>query len=628
MNYLKENWRTIFVALLAFGLLALQIAAMYFTAIPVMAHRIAFLALSMMLLFLRKSKNRFETVVNWVFIAFCAFSVFYAFHEASRLELRIAFVEDMMPIDYVVGVSLVLMLLEGTRRIAGNILLFLAIGFVAYGFLGPVLPGLLAHSGFSLTIFLESNIMSTGGMFGTATGAVVTYVFYFLLFTTFLEVSGGGQLFIDTAIWVAGRFRGGTGKAEIVSSALMGMISGSAVANVVGVGSLTIPIMKKNGFEPEMAGAITAAAATGGQLMPPIMGAAAFVMAETTGISYANIALAAIIPSVFYYFGIFCQVDFYAQKYGLKGQTKDQLPAIMGSVKRFIHMMIPLFLLIYYIATGKSIMMAGLITTGLLIAISFIRKETRMTPKRLIQAMVATVRGLPAITLPCATAGLIISAVIASSLGTKLSSIFVAIAGGNIFLSLLAVMIVCIILGMGMPSISAYIIVAMLLVPIIIQLGVPLLAAHMFVFYFALLSFVTPPVALSAYTAAGIAGADPSRTGWKGFVLTFSGFIVPYIFAYDQALLLEGTGLWIAWVCFTGALGIWTLAGAISGWFFTQANLAERLLGASAAFMLIVPTVFTDALGLCVIAGLLIFSWRKRHLKPLTSAASVERPAA
>lgn len=609
----KETWRSNVIALIAISVLVLQIAAMYFTLVPVIAHRFSFIALAMMLLYMRKGKSSLENTFNWVFIALCLFGIGYVFMEAERIEMRIAFVDDMEPMDYFVGITFVVMLLEGTRRIAGNVLFGLALVFIAYGFGGPLLPGVISHSGFSMDIFLESNILSTGGIFGTATGAVVNYVFYFLLFTTFLEVSGGGQLFIDSAIWLAGRFRGGTGKAEIVSSALMGMISGSAVANVVGVGSLTIPIMKKNGFDAETAGAITAAAATGGQLMPPIMGAAAFVMAETTNISYAHIALAAAIPAFFYYFGIFCQVDFYSQKHGLKGQSRDQLPDIRTSMKKYLHMMFPLGLLVYYIAAGKSIMMAGLITTGTLILISFLRRETWMTPDRILKGVVDTVRGLPSIALPCATAGLIISAVIASSMGTKLSSLFVVIAGGSIFLSLVAVMIVCIILGMGMPTISAYIIVSMLLVPSLIQLGVPLLAAHMFAFYFALLSFVTPPVALSAYTAAGIAGADPSRTGWKAFMFTFAGFVVPFVFAYDQALLMEGSIGWIIWVSFTCGIGVWVLAGSIMGWFYAAASLVERLLGATFAVMLIIPTKLTDVIGLCGIALLLFYSYRKKR---------------
>lgn len=620
MTHWKSDWRTYSVAVVSISVLVLQIFAMYFTMVPVIAHRVAFICLAMILLFIKKEQTRLGTALNWLFILLCLFDMAYFFAEASRMEMRIAFVEDLEPMDYFAGVTFLIMLLEGTRRIAGNVLFGLAVIFIAYGFAGPHLPGALAHTGFNLTNFLEANTMSMGGVLGTATGAVVNYVFYFLLFTSFLEVSGGGQLFIDTAIWLAGRYRGGTGKAEIVSSALMGMISGSAVANVVGVGSLTIPIMKKNGFDGATAGGITAAAATGGQLMPPIMGAAAFVMAETTNIDYSHIIVAAALPAFFYYFGIFCQVDFYALRKGLKGQTFDERPDIKASVKKYLHMMFPLGLLVYYIATGKSVMLAGFITTGTLIAVSFLRRETWMTPDRILKGIVATVRGMPSITLPCATAGLIISAVIASSLGTKLSALFVALAGSSIFVSLLAIMVVCIILGMGMPTISAYIIVAMLLVPSIIQLGVPLLAAHMFVFYFALLSFVTPPVALSAYTAAGIAGADATETGWKAFRFTFAGFIVPYVFAYNQALFMSGSLFAIIWVSATCTLGIWVLAGALMGWFFTGASLAERLLGAAFAFCLISPGYYTDFIGLGGVALLLLFSFKKRRTGQLVIA--------
>ncbi|MBS7526187.1 TRAP transporter fused permease subunit [Fusibacter paucivorans] len=611
MAYLKENWRKIAPGLITITLVVFQLLAMTLAIIPVMAHRMIFLALVLLVLFIRVPKNAYEKITNYISIPLLIALIVYATVNSDRISTRIVFVEKLLTIDKVFGMILIVLVLEATRRLAGNVLLGLVAFFMAFGFLGPHIPGVLRHSGFSIRTFVETNFMSSGGIFGAPISAVISYVFYFLLFTSFLEYSGGGKLFIDVAMKVAGRSRGGTAKASVIASGAMGMISGSAVANVVAVGSLTIPLMKNNGFDGESSAGIVAAASTGGQLMPPIMGAAAFIMAETTGISYGKIALAAALPAFFYYYGIFAQVDFYARRHKLDGLKKDQLPILKESIKKYGHLMIPLFLLIYYIGAGTSVMSAGLKSTALLIVLSFLSRETRMLPKKIMQALTATVAGLPAIAIPCAAAGIIISTVISSNLATKFSGLFVALAGGNIFISLLAVMFVCIILGMGMPTISAYIIVSMLLVPTLIELGIPVLAANLFAFYFALLSFVTPPVALSAYTAAGIANSDPSKTGWKAFKFTFAGFIIPFVFAFDPALLMEGNALWIAWSFLTTGVGVWILAGAISGWYLTKASRFEMILGAAAAIVLIIPTPVTDIIGAVCAIVVIASSLRK-----------------
>lgn len=617
MELVKNNWRRYALGIITIALVVFQLLAMTLAIIPVMAHRMIFLSLVLLILFIREPKSLYQKITNYISIPALIAVIIYATINSDRIQTRIVFVDKLFTFDEVFGIILILMVLEATRRLAGNVLLGLVVGFMIFGFLGPVIPGVLAHSGFSIRTFIESNFMSSGGIFGAPISAVIAYVFYFLLFTAFLEHSGGGKLFIDTAMRIAGRSRGGTAKASVIASGAMGMISGSAVANVVAVGSLTIPLMKKNGFDGESSGGIVAAASTGGQLMPPIMGAAAFIMAETTGISYGTIALGAALPAFFYYFGIFSQVDFYAQRNNLQGLKKDQLPDLKESVKKYGHLMIPLFLLIYYIAVGSSIMAAGLKSTALLIVLSFIRKETRMMPKKIMKALLATASGLPAIAIPCAAAGIIISTVITSNLATKFSSLFVSMAGGNVFISLLAVMVVCIILGMGMPTISAYIIVSMLLVPTLIELGIPVLAANLFAFYFALLSFVTPPVALSAYTAAGISNSDPSKTGWKAFRFTFAGFIIPFVFAFDPALLLEGGVLWILWSFITTCIGVWMLAGAFSNWYLVKASKVEKIIGAFAAIVLIIPTPVTDIIGLLCALAVILMSYKKRKITVL-----------
>ena len=612
MEKIKTNWQKYAVIAITLCLFVFQMMAMSFAKIPVMAHRIIFLALVMMLVYIKEPKNSIEKVVNYIAVALLLATIVYVMLNSQRIATRIVFVHPLTFADKFLGISLIVILLEATRRIGGNVLFGLVLLFAVYGFLGKFIPGPLSHSGFTIKTFVESNFMSTGGIFGSPTGAVIEYVFYFLLFTAFLEISGGGKLFIDASLKIAGKQRGGTAKAAVIAAGLMGMISGSAVANVVAVGSLTIPIMKENGFEGDVGGGIMAAASTGGQLMPPIMGAAAFVMAETIGLSYGKIAVAAALPALFYYFGIYVMVDMYAQKNGLKGLSKEQLPNLKESVKIYGLMLIPLVVLIYFIAIGKSIMTSCLNSTVLLIVLSMVRKETRMVPKIILDALVMTVKGLPSITVPCAAAGIIISTVISSSLATKFSSVFVAISQGNIMINLIATMIVCIILGMGMPTISSYIIVSMLLVPTIIGLGVPVLAAHMFAFYFALLSFVTPPVALCAYTAAGISGSDPSKTGWKAFKYTFAGFIIPYIFIFDQALLMEGNVLNIVWDVVTTILATWVLAGAIQGWYFTKATKILRVMGVVSAVLMITPNEIQDMIGIVIGVLILIISYREK----------------
>ena len=611
------GWRSRLEKALAIAVLVFQLMAMSFAMVPVLVHRIIFLILCMLLVCIKPAKSAWERVSNWVMGVVMVAEIGYVLLESERITQRIAFVDDPTKLDIFLGISLVLIILETSRRVAGLSLTIIVGIFIAYGFWGYLIPGKLGHGGIEVVSFVETQVLSSGGIFGQPIGAVIAYVFYFLLFTSFLEVSGGGKLFIDFALRIAGWARGGPAKAAVIASGAMGSISGSAVANVVGTGAFTIPLMKKLNFEPKFAGAVEAAASTGGQLMPPVMGAAAFVMAEITGFSYAQIALSAAIPAILYYAGIFFQIDFYAQARGLRGMKKEELPNLKQSAKQYGHLMIPLAALVYFMVIGNSLMTAGLKSTAMLIGLSFLRKETRMAPLRCLDGLVNAIRTLPSVAIPCAAAGIIIGIVISTNLGLQFSSFFIALAAGNAFLTLLAIMVVCIILGMGMPTISAYIIVVLLMVPSVIQLGVPVLAAHMFVFYFALLSFVTPPVALAAYTAAGIAQSDAGKTGWVAFRLTLAGFIIPFIFVNDQALLMSGPVYWIVWRTGVSLLAIYVLGGAAEGWYFTKATLAERLMGTLGAISLIIPSAASDYIGLALCAIVLIAQYMKEKQWPI-----------
>lgn len=622
---IHTGWRIWVERGLAVALLVFQLMAMSFAMVPIMVHRLVFLSLCMLLVCLKPAQSRWEKYTNFAMGVIMVVQIVYVLFSAERISLRIPFIDDPTGMDLFLGVALIAIIMETTRRVAGMSLAVIVAVFMAYGFLGPWIPGPLGHRGSGIADFIDNQVLSPGGIFGQPIGAVIAYVFYFILFTAFLEVSGGGKLFIDFALRVAGWARGGPAKAAVLASGAMGTISGSAVANVVGVGAFTIPLMKRTGFAPHVAGGIEAAASTGGQLMPPVMGAAAFVMAEITGISYFEIALAAAIPAILYYLSIFFQVDFYAQKAGLKGMAKADLPNLKESVRRYGHLMIPLGALVVFMGIGNSLMAAGLKSTAMLIVLSFLRKETRMLPMKCLDGLVSAIRTLPAVAIPCAAAGIIIGVVISTNLGLQFSSFFLAMAAGSKLITLVAIMFVCIILGMGMPTISAYIIVVLLMVPTVIQMGIPVLAAHMFVFYFALLSFVTPPVALAAYTASGIAQADAAKTGWMAFQFTLGGFLIPFVITNDQALLMQGPAYWVIWRTFITMLGIYVLGGAAMGWYFTNATKAERALGVLGAALLVIPMAVTDYAGLALCIAILVFQYRKARKQKAVAAA--EQPA-
>lgn len=607
--FITGDWRGFTTGILGMLILMSQLFSLRWPVIPLMASRMIFLALVLCILYIRAPKNLYERISSPILCAAMAALIVYALVNGDRFAQRIAYVTPLTAADKVFAVILIAALLEGTRRTAGNVLLGIILLFLAYCAAGPYIPGALHHNGFSVKTFIENNVMTSGGIYGTALSAVISYVYFFLVFTAFLEKSGGGELFMNASMRLAGRYRGGAAKAGVIAAGAMGTISGSAVANVVGTGSLICPIMEKNGFDSQTSAATMAAAGTGGQLMPPIMGTAAFIIAESTGTPYMKIALAAVLPAFFYYFSIFVQVDGYAGRKGLRGLTKEELPRLKEVFRTYGLLMIPFVTLVYLIAIGRSVMTAALISTVLLWGFSLFKRETRMGPKKVLDALFTVAKSLPGVTIPCAAAGLIISSVVYTSLATKAGKLFIQLSQGNLLLSLLAIMVVCVILGMGMPTVSSYIIVSMLLVPTIVEMGVPLLAAHMFAFYFALLSFVTPPVAMSAYTAAGLTGADPAKTGWQAFKLTFAGFVVPFIFVFDQSLLFQGSLIWILWRTVVTSLGVWMLAGCFSGWLFNTAP--SKLMVAIAAvggIASIVPNSWSDMVSIVCFALLFLIA--------------------
>ena len=530
----------------------------------------------------------------------------------ERISTRIPFVQPLTTLDYISGSILVILLIEVCRRTVGYSLTIVALFFILYAFAGSAIPGLLGHRGLSFRGFIDLQTLSPNGIYGLPIGVSAELVFYFILFGAFLEKGGGGELFSDLGFFMTGRFRGGAAKMSVVSSALYGTISGSAVANVVVDGMFTIPMMKRSGFKGSFAAAVEAVASTGGQIMPPVMGAAAFILAQILGISYWKVAAAAAIPAVLYYVALYAAIDFKAMQEGLLGLPPSQLPDTRTGLKMRIHLLFPLALMVYYIISYTvSPVTAAIRAIAAVILVSFIRRATWMGPTRLLGALEKGAREAVTVAIPCAVAGLIIGVVIYSGLGLKFTDLMITLSGGKLFLALILVMFAVIILGMGMPTSAAYLIAAILLAPMLIKLGIVPLAAHMFIFYFAVLSMITPPVALASFAAAAISQSDLWDTGIEAFKIAIPGFLIPFVFVYNTSLLLEGP-LWeIIWRTLVTAVGTFGLAGAVIGFFMRKAKLWERLLLLIGALLLIVPEMITDFVGMALLGAIAFLQLRR-----------------
>jgi TRAP transporter 4TM/12TM fusion protein len=503
----------------------------------------------------------------------------------------------------VVGALAILLVLEATRRTIGASLPIVAVCFLLYGLVGPWLPGALHHRGLSLEIIIDQTYFTTEGVFGVPLQVAGTYVILFIIFGAYLEKSGAGQFFMNFANAIAGGARGGPGKVSVVSSSLFGTISGSAVANVMVDGWLTIPMMKRTGFKPEAAAAIEAVASTGGQIMPPIMGAAAFVMAEFLGVSYTKVMIAAAIPAVFYYGALFAAIHFNAVRSGLKGIPRDELPILGRIIWHQGHLFLPVFVLLGFLLYGYTPTYAAIISAASVIAISWARPATGLRLRPCVAALREGAEHTVPVAMACASAGIVIGIVLQTGLALRFTSFLIQLASGHLVLALLITMVAGIILGMGMPTTPAYIMQAALLIPAIIKLGVTPMAAHMFAFYFSCLSAVTPPVALAVYAAASIGKASLWGAGLQAMKFAAAGFIVPYFFVYSPALLFDGTWGQILMVLVTGTLGVISLAAGLEGQFLRPASWLERGLFVSAAFLLIDPGLRTDLVGIALLAA-------------------------
>ena len=545
------------------------------------------------------SEKRWEQIFLGIMALFALGGCAYITILDENLQLRAGIVYAS---DILFAILLIIAIFEACRRKMGNPLVIITLVFVAYAFLGKYIPGFLNQPGMTLKKFTSLVYLTTDGIFGSPLYASASYVVLFVLLGAIMSVSGIGDYMTNLATSLFGHMRGGPAKVAVVASGFFGSISGSPTANVIGTGTFTIPMMKKNGFEPEFAAAVEATASTGGAIMPPIMGSTAFIMAEMLGIPYTAVAKAALIPAILYFLAVLFGVDIYAAKHGLKGIPRSQLPKVRSMLKQ-IYMLAPLIFLIFCMAVfNMTIVRSGLLTIIVTLVLVEINPKTRMTKEQWLQIPVQTVKSAVSVGIACAMAGIISGVIMGSGLGYRISSILTSVAGTSMLLLLVLTMVVSLIMGMGVPTTAAYLVLASLVAPTMIQLGIPPLAAHMFIFYFGCISSITPPVALAAYAGAGLAGCDPNKTGYKAFRLAFCSFLMPYLFVYNPVLLMEGGVLDILWSLVTALIGAYLLASGFEGFFFRWSlKWFERPLMILGAVMLIVSGMVTDLVGIAII---------------------------
>jgi TRAP transporter 4TM/12TM fusion protein len=514
--------------------------------------------------------------------------------------------------DLIVGIIAILLVLESTRRVVGWPMVIIAVLFISYALFGRYLPGMLSHRGIAPDDLVQQLFFTTEGIFGIPIGVSSTFIFMFLLFGAFLEKTGMGEFFIDLSNAVAGGAMGGPAKVAVLSSATMGTLSGSSVANVVGTGSFTIPMMKRLGYKPEFAGAVEATASTGGQLMPPVMGAAAFLMSEFTAIPYIQIIGAAAIPALLYYFGVWGGVHFEAKKLGLKGMPKDELPKLGTVLRERGHLMFPILIVMYFLITGYTPIRAALGAIVSSIVVSGLKKSTRLSPKDIFDGLVNGARSAITVVAATACAGIVIGVVTQTGLGLKMGSMLVSIANGQLFFTLVFAMLTSLVLGIGVPTTANYVITSTIVAPALLLLGIPMIAAHMFVFYFGIIADVTPPVALAAIAASGIAKSEPIRTGIQASRLAIVAFIIPYIFVYSPVLLLvDVTALHLIFVIGTAIIGVIALSAGLTGFFSTNMNLIERATFLVGGLLMITTNGYYNLIAVVLLAVGYILQRRK-----------------
>lgn len=631
----------IFVSILAilYSLFHLYIT---FNPMPTLQQRAIHVAAGIALIFIiyptTKKQNRSKVAwYDWILFIAALSSAGYLIVEYNAIVTERGGIPNKLDVAF--AIMTVVLVLEAARRVTGIILPILALVFLAYPFVSHMswIPRKMMTRQYDLGDIFGQLYLKTEGLFSTAIGASVNFIFLFILFGAFLAKSGMGKFFNDLALAIAGHKQGGPAKVAVISSGFMGSINGAAVANVVGTGAFTIPLMKRIGYSKNFSGAVEASASVGGQILPPIMGASAFVMAETTGVAYGTIALAALFPAVLYFLAVIMQVHFRAGKENLRGIPKADLPRVKEIMVDRGHLLLPILVLVVLLYQNMPIGHAAFWTLVSTVVIASIRKSTRMSVKDIIEALDSGARQSLSVMVACAVVGIIIGVVSLTSFGNVMTSSIASLGGSSLFLTLFFTMIASMILGMGLPSIPAYIITATMAAPALAEFGIPILIAHMFVFYFGIFANITPPVALAAFAGAGISGGDPMRTGFAALKLAIAGFLIPYLFVYNPALLMiDTTGvavnarefpmapiLDIVLITITAIIGVIALSAAVERFFITKLNVVMSIILGAGALMSIIPGTLSDIIGIVIIAIIFALNYiqnRKENTNTTISA--------
>ncbi len=602
-----------------------QLYTAFFGLLPAIEQRSFHIALVLPLIFLlypatAKSPRDRPSIVDWLLAAVvvaASLNVFF-FYEDIAVNVEQS--------DIYLGAALVLVIFEAARRVLGNILPCFCAFFLFFAYFGKFMPGPFAHAGLSVTSIIENLYLTTDGIFGMVTGVSASYIFMFILFGEFLNATGTGAFFNDVAMSLTGHLKGGPAKIAVVSSALMGTISGSTSANVATTGTFTIPLMKRVGYQPHYAGAVEAAASTGGQIMPPVLGSAAFIIADTVGVPYLKVVEASLVPALLYFFGIWCSLSVEANRLGLQGLPRNTLPAMKDVLLKTGYKSIPLITIITLLVMGRNALFAACVGIVSCLALSFVRKEDRMSFGDLIDTLEKGAKGALSVAIACIIVGVVIGMMGATGVTLRIGDAILGYTAGNVTLTLVVTMGIALLLGMGMPTTASYVMAGAVGIPALIRLGCTPLDAHFFVFFFAVLSSVTPPVCVGAYTAAGLAGAHPNQTAFTAMRLALPGFIVPFVFMYSPTLLLTNVTSWpeFSLALCSAIVGIATLAIGLEGYLRGNLRLYERAVLVASALCMIKPGLYTDLLGL---AGLgliyMLATWRAGR-KAVASAAVCE----
>lgn len=570
-----------------------------------------------------KRVRRFPPVWDVVLIALSAATFGYLILNYTRIAQNGGRVTDF---ELVIAGAALALAFEAARRASGNLAILAAI-FLAYNWFGKFIPGKLGHNGFTLKRVLSTQFWGTQGLLGTGIGVSATYIFLFVVFGAFLKYSGFSKFINDFSLTLVGQTPGGPAKVAVLASALMGMINGSAIANVATTGTITIPLMKQTGYKKEFAGAVEAVASTGGQFCPPIMGAVGFVMAEFLNLSYTYVMLAAIVPAFLYYLGLLFAVHFEAKRLGLSGLSKENIPDAVKVLKEQGHLVIPLVVLIAMMFMGYTPLFSAVIAIAATILASWLRKETRMTWDKIVAACVEGAKGAVSVGVCCVIIGVIIGTVTLTSLGLNMGYLILSVVENtNIYVTGALVMVMSTILGMGVPGVAAYVIVQAVAVPVLIEVNVLPISAHMFCLIYACLSNITPPVAMSSYVASGIAGSNQTKTGLLSVRLGLIGFLIPFFFLDNPVLLIgadpTATIAGSLWAFFTASVGTVALVGGLEGWFLRKSNWLERAVLIAVAPLMLYPGSLTDAIGFAVLAAVILFQWfTRRPASPVSGNA-------